>query len=402
MAKKQKLTLSKDARRMKRRIRKTRSKAQWVGFFYLIGTILLTALACLPTLNINGMGLFGMPEGTNTLFAAISGASTLDYVRIALYAIMILVVVINLFKSFSKLGWLYKKKASKTYGLNRNVYAMQSMGKLFSNSFAIILINNFLIVLLSGSYAGGLTNFDAFKDVLINDMFINLLPNIAFIIAVGVVFHLLCGWLGAKASLFTTEEGVGVVEQKRQVGRFASLFRNILQIVVALAIPYLVLKLNVVDAFVGSILGTGATAPDSILAILQLVIVLCWLVLIKHATATTEYNAEGADGAGMKNFTVFIFFTLVASAAMYFMNSATYGMFDFANEAGLCAVALLGISFVMFIIQVLMRKAPGLPEEKDEDVPEDVELDEEGNPIPVVEDTDDVDVDYFFMDSYVF
>ncbi len=398
MAKKEKLTLSKDARRMKRRIRKTRSRAQWVGFFYLIGTILLAAFAVLPTLNIPGIAVMG---NTLALWEELNLGANVDTISRVLFALTLLVVIINVFKSFSKLGWLYKKKASKTYGMNRNVYAMQSMGKIFSGSFAIILINFFLIVLLNGSYAGGLTNFDGIKAVLADNMFVAGIPNMLLIIAVGVVFHLLCGWLGAKASLFTVEEGLGVVEQKRQVGRFASLFRNILQIVVVLAIPYLVLKLNVVNDFVGSIIG-DATAPDSILAILQLVIVLCWIILAKHATATTEYNVEGADGAGMKNFTVFIFFTLVASAAMYFMNSATYGMFDFANEAGLCAVALLGVSFVMFIIQVLMRKAPGLPEEKDEDVPEDVELDEEGNPIPVVEDTDDVDLDYFFMDSYVF
>lgn len=400
MAKKEKLTLSKDARQMKRRIRKTRGKAQRVGFLYLIGTILLAALAVLPTLNIPGIAVMG---DNTALWAELNLGANVDTICRVLYALMLLIVVINVFKAFSKLGWLYKKKASKTYGMNRNVFAMQSLGKLFSSSLAVIIINNFLIALLSGSYAGALTNFDAFKAILADNMFVAGIPNMLIIIAVGVVFHLLCGWFGAKASLFTVEEGLGVVEQKRQVGRFASLFRNILQIVVALAIPYLVLKINVVNDFVASTLGAeGAVAPDSILAILQLVIVLCWLVLIKHATATTEYNAEGADGRGMKNFTVFIFFTLAASAAMYFMNGAIYGSFDFANEAGLCAIALVGVSFVMFIIQVLMRKAPGLPEEKDEDVPEDVELDEEGNPIPVVEETDDVDLDYFFMDSYVF
>ena len=390
MAKKEKLTLSKDARQMKRRIRKTRGKAQRVGFLYLIGTILLAALAVLPTLNIPGIAVMG---DNTALWAELNLGANVDTICRVLYVLMLLIVIINVFKAFSKLGWLYKKKASKTYGLNRNVYAMQSLGKIFSSSFAVIIINSFLIVLLSGSYAGALTDFEAFKAILADNMFVAGIPNMLIIIAVGVVFHLICGWFGAKVSLFTVEEGLGVVEQKRQVGRFASLFRNILQIAVALVIPYLVLKLNVVNDFVGSIIG-DATAPDSILAILQLVIVLCWLVLIKHATATTEFNAEGADGAGMKNFTVFMFFTLVASAAMYFLGG-------FEGDASTCAIALLGISFVMFVIQILLRKAPGLPEEEG-DVPEDVELDEEGNPIPVVEDTDDVDLDYFFMDSYVF
>lgn len=398
MAKKQKLTLSKDARQMKRRIRRTRSKAQWVGFFYLIGTLVLALLAGLPTLNVPGIAVMG---DNTALWEELDLGANVNTISRVLYAFLLLSLLISVFKIFGQLGWLYKKKASKTYGLNRNVYAMQNMGKIFSRVFFRIIAINFLIVLLNGSYASALTDFAAFDSVLAGNMFITNLPNMLLIVGAGVVFHLVCGWLGGKVSLFNVEEGLGVVEQKRPVGRFASLFRNILQIVVALAIPYLVLKLNVVNTFVDGMLNGGAEID--LLAVFQLVIVLCWLVLIKHATNTTEFNRDGADGRGMKNFTLFIFFTFAASAAMYFMNSATYGSFDFENEAGLCALALVGVSFVMFILQVLMRKAPGLPVEKEEEeVEEEVELDEEGNPIPVVVETDEVDLDYFFMDSYVF
>lgn len=406
MAKKEKITLCKDARRMKRRVRKTRSKAQWVGFFYLLGTILLAALAVMPTLNIAGVNVLG--DGVK-LWENLNLGANVDTISRVLYVLLLLTVVINVFKSFAQLGWLYKKKASKTFGLNRNVYAMQKMGKIFSGSFAVILIFNFLIVLLNGSYASGLTDYEAFNSVLAKNMFLGeslpemVASNIVLIVAVGVVFHLICGWFGAKVSLFSVEEGVGIVEQKRECGRFASLFRNLFQIVVALAIPYLVLKISVLDTFVSGALG-GSMPEDIILPALQAVIVLCWLVLVKHATATTEFNLEGAHGAGMKNFSVFIFFTLAASAAMYFMNGATYGSFDFENEKGLCALALVGVSFVMFILQVLMRKAPGTPEDKAEEI-EEVEFDEDGNPIPVVEepeDVDDVDLNSFFMDSWAF
>ncbi len=406
MAKKEKITLCKDARRMKRRVRKTRSKAQWVGFFYLLGTILLAALAVLPTLNIDGVNVLG--DGVK-LWENLNLGANVDTISRVLYALMLLTVVINVFKSFAQLGWLYKKKASKTFGLNRNVYAMQKMGKIFSGSFAVIVIFNFLIVLLNGSYAGELTDYAAFDGILAKNMFLGeslpamVASNIVLILAAGIVFHLICGWFGAKVSLFSVEEGVGIVEQKRECGRFASLFRNLFQIVVALAIPYLVLKISVLDTFVSGLLG-GNLPADIILPALQAVIVLCWLVLIKHATATTEFNLEGAHGAGMKNFTVFIFFTLAASAAMYFMNGATYGSFDFENKAGVCALAIVGVSFVMFLLQMLMRKAPGTPEDKAEEIQE-VEFDEDGNPIPVVAeepDVDDVDLNSFFMDSWAF
>lgn len=410
MDKKEKLTLTKDARRTKRRLSKTRAKAQFVGFLYLLGTILLAALAVLPTLSgIDGVNVLG--EGKK-VWEDLSLGLNLDTITRALYALMLLTVVINVFRSLAKLGWLYSKKASQTFGLNRNVFAMQKMGKYFSGSFAVIIIFNFLIVLLNkGSFLGdGVADYNAFSGILASNMFLgDMLPemvsaNLVLIVAVGVVFHLICGWFGAKVSLFSVDEGVGIIEQRREVGRFASLIRNLLQIVVALAIPYLVLKVTVLDTFVADMLKVvdGAAMPtDIVLPALQAAIVLFWMVLVKHATATTEFNLDGAKGKGMKNFTVFIFFTLAASAAMYFMNGDKYGSFAFDNKEGVCALAIAGISFVMFLVQFLMRKAPCRPEDKVAELDE-VTVDENGNPVSVAEEESDPDllsVDSFIAES---
>jgi predicted RNA-binding Zn-ribbon protein involved in translation (DUF1610 family) len=108
----------------------------------------------------------------------------------------------------------------------------------------------------------------------------------------------------------------------------------------------------------------------------QVLTVLFVLPLIKHATATTEYNIDGAYGPGMKTFRVFSFFTLLsagATAAARFLLGEI--VFTFNNGVTTFAVAQLLdkgsiiiaiIAFVMFVIELIMRNAPGHKKEKEE------------------------------------
>lgn len=391
--KKAKNTLSKEARRTYRRIKSTRAKAQWVGFFYLIATIAITALAVLPTLNVDYVNVLGdgkkLWEVTGALGANVATISAV------LYAIMLLTLLINVFKILGKLGWLYKRKASLTYGFNRNALAMQSMGKIFSGSFAVVIVFNFLIALLNGTYGGAkLFDFAAFDSLLAANMFVTNLPNVLLIVAAGVVFHLFLGVWGGKISMFEIDEETRmVVEVKRQVGRFAAFFRNTLQVVVSLVIACLLLQVNKLDAFVAGLLGGSVTL--NIPEILQAVIVLCWLVLIVHATNTTEYNVLGAEGKGMKNFKVFIFFTLAASAALYVLGG--YELFKFDDVEGTNVLIIAGVSLVMFIIEILMRKAPGLPGEEEEVTEEEAAAEEAEEAVV----SDEVDWRYFFSEEFI-
>ncbi len=286
---------------------------------------------------------------------------------------------------------------------------MTDMGEIFSGSFAVIIIFNFLIVLLNGgSYLGeGLKDSSAFDSVLAENMFIPGMSNMVLIVIVGLAFHFFFGLIGAGLNRFnlqrvdennydkqfhfehtadtiflrrntqiSIEEGVGVHEDKRVKGHFGAFFRNLLQVAVALMIPYLLLKVSVLDVFVKDLLGEPVESkPEMIFAVLQAVIVLCWLVLIKHATGVTEYSFWGIVEFGMKNYTIFIFGTLVAGAAMYFLN-----MDAFEGEKATCAFVLIGISLVMFVIQVFMRKVPSSYGHDAEDL-KDVEFDVNGLPV---------------------
>ena len=404
--KKVKHTLTKEARKMYRRVKSTRNKAQWVGMLYLLGTIVLAALAVLPTLNIDYVNVLGSMK---PLWADLDGlGANVATISRVLYAIILLTVVINVFKSLGKLGWLYKRKASKTYGFNRNAYAMQDMAKYFARSFAVILINTLLIVVINGAWGntawteiGGLVdalkanstvfaNFDLFGVITLE------LPTILFVVAAGVVFHLiLCFW-GGKISMFVAEEGVGVYEEKRTLGRFAPLVRNLFQVVFVLVVGVLLLEISTIDAFVANAL--AGTINVEIPVILQLVMVLAWMICTVHAVNPTEFNVDGAEGKGMKNYGFFMF-VIFGVAAYNWYNSDPNFTFALSNELLLAGVALLAC-----LIELIV-KAPRY-HEPEEEVEEEVVYDEDGNPIvvaeePVIVETDDIDWRYFFSDEFV-
>ena len=387
--------LSKDALKLKKRIKRTQAKAQWVGFCYLIGTIALAALACLPMVAAAGPIGVGLCKETafwsGIKFDAAS-LKSVDFIVRVLYALMLFAVVINVLKSFGKLGWLYKKKASKTYGYDRNVLAMQKLGKIFSGSFACILIFNLLIALVSGAN-------DPKALVEGAPQFVPNIPNVLLLLAVGLVFHFVFGFWGAKVSLFPIEEGVGVVEQKRMVGRFAPLFRNILQIAAVIGMLFFFIKMNTVGTIVNNVLSNNIADITAMPALVgnavQIVGILCFMVLVKHATAITEFNLDGARGKGMKNFRVFTFFVFLAFGALFACQKfELLGAGLAYDEKAVLIIA--GIAFAMFVIEVLMRKAPGLPEEQAEGEGEEGEENEE----EVVE-SDDVDIDFYLSDGYI-
>ena len=168
-------------------------KAKAFGLLYLIATIALTALACLPLITFNdqtiGVKLGVMEFWTvfTQLGEGIQGIE-LSLAVAVIYGLMLFVLVINLLRSVCKLGWLFKKKASRLYGFNRNMYAMDDMGRRFSGSFAAIVSSHLLIMLLVAEVA--------------------IQPLAFAALGVGVFFHFACGIPAGNVSLFDTENGV--------------------------------------------------------------------------------------------------------------------------------------------------------------------------------------------------
>ncbi len=330
---------------LKKNIARSRRRAKLVGLLYLVGVIALAALACLPLLN-HELAPIGVMEFYKVFLALDlkSAEGLTKTINCALYAVMLLSAVINAIRGLCKLGWLFKKKGNKAYGFNRNVYAMEDLGTLFSASFAWILCVYVAIALLCGNFLNS----------------INTMMYIA--LAVGVVIHLLCGFIGAKARYYDLENGQ-IVEQKRLVGRFACLVRNVLQIVVIAAIIYFLdfkflgekVALALGENGVNALMGDAAFLPFA----LQMVVVLSLFVLIKHATNTTEYSMEGIYGSGMKNFRIFVFLAFIGAAGAFAL--CTMNKLETGNLLYIAIVCL-----VSFIIELVMRKYPRLPETMEE------------------------------------
>ena len=300
---------AKKAAALKKRVSKVHSKAQAVGIFYLIGTLLLAVVSFFPILNGTSVGDMSVvnfwrafPELANIKTSAI--AVLLNAGVAALYALLLLTVVINVLRSLSKLSRLFKKKASRLNGFNRNAMAMEEMGKIYSGTYCVFIVFPFMIHLIAGA---GFSN----------------LYYIA--IAVGLVLHFWLGLVGGNVSLFTTEGEIE--EEKRTLGRIAPFFRNLAQIVFVGLIMYFIsetnLMLNALEWLKSNDLGAMFTSGEINLfryggiPFLQLLCCIWTLVLLKHATATTEYHRDGQEAPGMKNFRVFSILLLITSGVLF-------------------------------------------------------------------------------------
>ena len=293
---------------LKRRVSSVHAKAEAVGIFYLIATVLIAAAAFLPILYGTSVGDMwvanfwkAFPDLVNIKTSAV--AVLLNAGCAGLYALLLLTAVINVLRSLSRLSRLFKTKASRVNGYNRNAMAMEEMGKIYSGTYCVFIVFPFMIHLISGA---GFTN----------------LYYIA--IAVGLVFHFWLGLVGGNVSQFTV--GTETEEEKRTLGRIAPFFRNLAQLVFVGLIMYYISETNLMlnalkwletNAF--STLFKGAKMDlvyYGAIPFLQLLCCLWTVVLLKHATAPTEYQRDGMDAPGMKNFRVFSFLLLITSGLL--------------------------------------------------------------------------------------
>ena len=328
---------------MRKRVRKAQGKAKWMGFFYFFGTLAFLALACLGMFSYDNKGAIEYLWVANFWkpFLDIKNGFTLEVikpmVKPLLYTIMLLVLLINFFRCFGKFGWLYKKKASRTYGFNRNAFAMEDLGRIFSGSFFAVVFFSCLLYLTGYSFT--------------------LMAYIA--VGVGFLFHFWCGLVGGNVSLFTARGGVE--EEKRRYGRFSVFLRNLFQIAAVAGIAFFFLKMNTLKAFVSDLFATGDfkgilnDINALIVAAIELVIVVCWLVLVKHTTGSTEFDRDGAQASGMHNFRIFTFFIFLLSAGLvcfeYFVQGVGFG-------DNLQTILLGVVAFVSFILECCLRRFP--------------------------------------------
>ncbi len=337
---------------VKKRIAKAQGKAKSTGFFYLIAMLAVSALALVfPLLTLKGTDItveLGVMKFWK-IFTQVKGAWKANAVQLAVagvYGLMALILVINVLRGISKLGWLFKKKASKLYGFNRNMYAMDDLGKIFSCSFTSVVVCHLLIVLLA------------------NDVTKVKLEMMAYIVlGVGLFFHFVCGLSAGKVSLFETEDGVR--EVKREVGIGASFLRNLIQIAVVATFAYFLAHYSVIRATVDNILNNGKAALKDFKALIvpagQVLLFVWFMALASYAFGTKEYDIEAADARGRKAFLVLAIFALLTAGGL-----VAYTQFVAKTPLKINAVVIAAAALVAVIFELMLINRPKVKGESDD------------------------------------
>ncbi len=343
---------------LRKRIARNRERAKFVGLLYLLANIALAVAVCMPLLG-HELASLKVTTFWKTFKPSVLKGLTRSNVDLwyqvaisGLYALMLLGLFVNVLRSFGRLSWLLKKSANKEYGFNRNVYAMEDLGKIFSGSYLVTLFTYFLVAVLCNGWNGQSFEIDKIK--------------MLSVLGGGALLHLLCGVIGACSRYYDFEEGE-IVEEVRGVGVFAPFLRNLLQLIAVFALAYFYLRATTLNTIIPELLKKGGvkTYFKSVARAIdlgaQLALLLCLLALAKHATGTAEYNVNGVYGKGMKNFRVFSFFTfLVAGGVVAY--KYLMGKSGWLNENLLITA---GIAFAAFVIELIMRNMPKFRDEKD-------------------------------------
>ncbi len=331
---------------MKRRVRKSRARARFVGMILLFAIIGLTvAVALLPMLTggevrLTAISFWKVFKKGN----AQSGEGLTKLVAAGLYGLLLFVAFVHFVWAFIKLKKLFKNKSKKKDGFNHAAYAMQGLGRLFSRSFSLSVSVYFSICLL-------------YPDAKPTNALLLLL-------GAGVLVHLFTGVVGGKVSYFRFEEET-LTERKREVGRAIPFFRNVLQLAGVFAMLYFLLQANAktpffhhwisrdfVEIFTGNVKRTIVTCA-------QLATLLCVFVLLTHATGIAEYGIDGARGKGMKIYRVFSLLTFFA------VGIAIGGKLLQKQGWDFFLLTVAGIAFVSFLIEMILRKLPRVPKEEE-------------------------------------
>lgn len=351
---------------IKHRIKRSQAQAKTLGFFYLLGVLAVAVMACLPIAKVNGatLGVAGFWKPFTQLF---KGGKILDAffanvvgVSIAvLYACMLLGLFVNVIRSFVKLSWLFKRNASKLYGFNRNMYAMEDLAKIFSQTLNCVICFHLLIAVISGG----------------------IVPNLLGIVTLsfGLVWHIVLTPIAGNVSLYTTENGI--TEEKRQVGNFTPILRNVLQLgatggILWFCIRYVtvpaVLKNMILKMAGGDIKFFVQNPMSLIVPALSVVLLIIVMSMSSYALGIKEFDSEGARERGRKGYLVASLFAFIVAIAMYVV-----GMLMAKDQISIELIYIALIAFAMFIIEILLRKYPKLPTVNKDEVDADTYLKED-------------------------
>ncbi|MBE7085301.1 MAG: hypothetical protein E7368_04525 [Clostridiales bacterium] len=344
---------------LKRRVNAVHARAKLVGIVYLFATIALAVVtATLPLVNgtvfsvENKMPIVAFYDGIRDLLALGLGtvfktpSAILVFLQLLLYLVLLIILLVNVFRALGRLNWLFKRRASYINGFNRNMYAMDSLGKLFSSSLASVII--FYVIFAMFTLPAGEGNAISVG-----------LYGYAFI-GVFALIRMVFGGLEGNVPLFTT--GGKIIEKKRDHGVLIYLIRNFVQWAVVAGVLFFFIPNSGFGVGLENMLTQIIVEGDKLYLInvqtlpvyTGLVALIGIMVMVKHATASTEYNRECNHTDGMKNFAVFSCIVAIMIGGLIVYPFVGIGLLGDA-EATLCMpllwaaiIALVGFFFDCF------------------------------------------------------
>lgn len=360
--------MKKEQSTVKKQVRKAHRTAKFVSALYLFGALALAGVACMPVLETSSFGQelwalkFWKPFQDLISNWSVVEIRPLLFTRslvALLYAFVLITAVVNFFKCWPCLSELSSKRNAKyVNGYNKSVEGMEKVGKLFSGTLASFLVFYLLIYIILPAGACALTMWTY--------------------VALGVGFgvHFIAGLLGGKISRFHTDGNVGeLVEQKRSCSLLVYLIRNLLQVAAVAGIGYFLIKNLNLNAFVTTVFSfdnpfAGELMQDTIPFVLGVGVLVWLIVLINHATASTEFNYNGVYGAGMKTFRVFTFLVFLTAGGLFAVEYLVNKM----DPVDYSYLIIACIAFVSFLIECIFVSVPKEKEMVDEDL-DDIEMD---------------------------
>ncbi len=371
---------------LKRRVSEVHSRAKSVGIIYLFATIGLFVAALLMPL-MNGTALFccgkkavvsaydGLRGLLNTGLGAIfqTPASIIALLQFILYFVLLLILLINVFRALGKLNWLFKKKASYVNGFNRNMYAMDALGRRFASSFAAVAVFYLLFALLTLGSTPALT------------------LGGAIVLGVALLIRFVCGAMEGNVPLFTT--GGKIIEQKRDHGVFIYFVRNFVQVAVLAGVLIFLMKASVLADSFENMLTQIIVEKNKMYIInvnafpvyVEMLAFIFLTVMIKHTTASTEYSRNCNHTTGIKNFSVFACALTIMFAAELIFPFIGIGLKEGESAAlnmPMLWAALIALGGFLFDCLFKAKDKKRVEEETDEDpvLADEEELEKENAP----------------------
>ncbi len=337
----------------RKKIRKAQNKLGFAGALYVLGALAMAAFACLPTLKIDGKQLWVVDFWKPIVEIFKKKVDIFAIAVAALYGILVLIAVIGFFAILGKLGGFSKRSLKYVDGFDRNMDALDATAKIFTSSFAAIISIHLLIWLLQPTGVKVEVTMYAYA-----------------MLAAGLVVHFLAGLIGGKVSYFRRERDGSFTEEPREWSLALYFFRNLVQIAAVAGICWFFVPNATIGDTVSKLIAkqnpfAGDLVKTLVPFALQVLILLCVFVLIRHAVGATEYNLDGTFGKGMKNYCVFSFFVFLLAGGL-FATQLIWKVKPVVNAYAIVA----GIAFVAFLFDCIFRSREKNTDEYEPEYPE--------------------------------